>query len=300
MCIQFVYVNNDASENEWQLVIANNRDELYTRPTKPATQSESNCIISGIDLEPGREGGTWIGINTSNGKFGTLLNILTNQQQTKTDKLGRGNLVTDFLQNSGNAYHYLSTIIPHAEHYNPFNLCLMEYRNRRWHTTYYTNGDDKLPEEIESLKFGLGNSVINKPWQKLLYGQEVFNDAVDKYNRTDELQSLTKELMTLMNDSSSHLPDAQLQSQAEGYLDKELTTQRSGIYVDSRQIKYGTRTNTFILIDGAGKGKYIERTMREPVDPDDPVWDINTIDFFMNNSQDSTGTADDNIAVVEK
>ena len=46
MCILFAYINNDAKDGEYQLVIANNRDEFYDRPTAPAArwQHKPACI----------------------------------------------------------------------------------------------------------------------------------------------------------------------------------------------------------------------------------------------------------------
>lgn len=48
MCILFFYLNPNAEEGRYQLILANNRDEFYTRPTKPAEfWGENNDCISG-------------------------------------------------------------------------------------------------------------------------------------------------------------------------------------------------------------------------------------------------------------
>ena len=48
MCILFGFINNDASEDEFSLVLASNRDESYKRPTAPASRWKENChCISG-------------------------------------------------------------------------------------------------------------------------------------------------------------------------------------------------------------------------------------------------------------
>lgn len=46
MCIMFVYINNDPTSEDYQLVLVNNRDEFYKRPTKPAAFWEhcQHCI----------------------------------------------------------------------------------------------------------------------------------------------------------------------------------------------------------------------------------------------------------------
>ena len=40
MCILFFYVNNNPPPDGYQLIVANNRDEFYDRPTKPAANWE--------------------------------------------------------------------------------------------------------------------------------------------------------------------------------------------------------------------------------------------------------------------
>ena len=49
MCILFGYVNNDATDGEYQVVIASNRDEYYTRPTSVAScrAVDNGTIICG-------------------------------------------------------------------------------------------------------------------------------------------------------------------------------------------------------------------------------------------------------------
>ena len=48
MCILFVYINNDSTADGYQVVIANNREEFYDRPTKPAEKwGVNNSLIAG-------------------------------------------------------------------------------------------------------------------------------------------------------------------------------------------------------------------------------------------------------------
>jgi len=45
MCILFVYINNNAvTEDEYQVIIAMNRDEFIDRPTLPAQFWNEHCI----------------------------------------------------------------------------------------------------------------------------------------------------------------------------------------------------------------------------------------------------------------
>lgn len=46
MCIMFVYIDNSPPEEGYRLVVTNNRDERFNKPTKPADfwQDDPNCI----------------------------------------------------------------------------------------------------------------------------------------------------------------------------------------------------------------------------------------------------------------
>uniref|UniRef100_A0A1I8N4V7 NRDE protein n=1 Tax=Musca domestica TaxID=7370 RepID=A0A1I8N4V7_MUSDO len=78
MCVIFFYVNSNPQKDGYKLILASNRDEFYARDTKEASQWEGvdNCY-GGIDMEPGREGGTWLAISGQDGifKIGALLNL---------------------------------------------------------------------------------------------------------------------------------------------------------------------------------------------------------------------------------
>ena len=57
-----------------QLVLAMNRDEFTARPTAPLSWRAG--LLGGWDLQPGREGGTWLAMDTG-GRLGLLTNIYT-------------------------------------------------------------------------------------------------------------------------------------------------------------------------------------------------------------------------------
>ncbi|ROT62798.1 putative transport and Golgi organization protein 2-like isoform X2 [Penaeus vannamei] len=63
MCLLFVYINSDPKEGDYKLILVNNRDENYNRPTKPARFWDSG-ILGGADMFAGREGGTWLGMDS--------------------------------------------------------------------------------------------------------------------------------------------------------------------------------------------------------------------------------------------
>ncbi|CAG7822527.1 unnamed protein product, partial [Allacma fusca] len=57
-------VNPNAEQDQYKIVLACNRDELYDRKTLPAHRwvDNPNCL-GGIDMKVGRKGGTWLAMN---------------------------------------------------------------------------------------------------------------------------------------------------------------------------------------------------------------------------------------------
>uniref|UniRef100_A0A2K6Q0N4 Transport and golgi organization 2 homolog n=1 Tax=Rhinopithecus roxellana TaxID=61622 RepID=A0A2K6Q0N4_RHIRO len=89
MCIIFFKFDpRPVSKNAYRLILAANRDEFYSRPSKLADfWGNNNEILSGLDMEEGKEGGTWLGISTR-GKLAALTNYL--QPQLDRQARGRG------------------------------------------------------------------------------------------------------------------------------------------------------------------------------------------------------------------
>ncbi|PNJ05936.1 TANGO2 isoform 14 [Pongo abelii] len=96
MCIIFFKFDpRPVSKNTYRLILAANRDEFYSRPSKLADfWGNNNEILSGLDMEEGKEGGTWLGISTR-GKLAALTNYL--QPQLDWQARGRGGPISVFL-----------------------------------------------------------------------------------------------------------------------------------------------------------------------------------------------------------
>src|SRR5258706_1247297 len=66
------------SHPDYPLVLASNRDEFYTRSTRPAAWwGQSVSLLAGRDEEAG---GTWLGINRS-GRFALVTNVRSPQER---------------------------------------------------------------------------------------------------------------------------------------------------------------------------------------------------------------------------
>jgi len=85
------------------------------------------CIntVVGVDIVPGREGGTWFGVSSKFAKIGALLNIY---EPYDCNKRPRGPLVPDYLHTEQDAAAYIETVAQQQEEYNAFNLVLLEQR----------------------------------------------------------------------------------------------------------------------------------------------------------------------------
>lgn len=129
MCILFFYINESATNNEYKLILASNRDEFYARPALIANQwQENERVIGGRDMEPGREGGTWLAISTKKNlfKFGALLNITGEVKDVHA--LARGNLVGDYVASDQTNADYCHQLIESDKKYNTFSLVSIEIR----------------------------------------------------------------------------------------------------------------------------------------------------------------------------
>lgn len=88
-------------------------------------------LISGRDMENGREGGMWLGaslLQTGNVKFrvGVLLNV-TGEERNSGVK-GRGAIVTEYVKNDIILNDYVEKVLKTNGPYNAYNLVAVELR----------------------------------------------------------------------------------------------------------------------------------------------------------------------------
>lgn len=154
-------------------------------------------VIVGMDLKPGKEGGTWLGVN-KNGKFATVTNYRQASTFFNPNAIGRGHLVPGFLQGDGNVHDYLQTVSSQADQYYGFNLLvgklsLTDASKVGW----YCNIEGK---DIMMLNPGihvLSNKVLNCTWPKMVYGRRNFTRIIDS-TRNYTKEDLVDKLMELL------------------------------------------------------------------------------------------------------
>ncbi|XP_045391017.1 transport and Golgi organization protein 2 homolog isoform X1 [Lemur catta] len=178
MCIIFFKFDpRPVSKNAYRLILAANRDEFYNRPSKLADfWGSNNEILSGLDMEEGKEGGTWLGI-TKRGKLAALTNYL--QPRLDHEARGRGELVTHFLTTEVDSLSYLKKVSVEGHLYNGFNLLAADLSTERGDVVcYYGNRGEPEPVVLTPGVYGLSNALLDTPWRKLCFGKRLFQEAV--------------------------------------------------------------------------------------------------------------------------
>nr|XP_023668110.1 transport and Golgi organization protein 2 homolog isoform X1 [Paramormyrops kingsleyae]XP_023668112.1 transport and Golgi organization protein 2 homolog isoform X1 [Paramormyrops kingsleyae]XP_023668113.1 transport and Golgi organization protein 2 homolog isoform X1 [Paramormyrops kingsleyae]XP_023668114.1 transport and Golgi organization protein 2 homolog isoform X1 [Paramormyrops kingsleyae] len=269
MCIIFFKFDARPASNAYRLILAANRDEVYSRLSKSAHfWGDGGEILSGLDLEEGKEGGSWLGISRR-GRLAALTNYM--DARPNPDRQGRGFLVSNFLTESMDSYSYLKKVSSESHLYNGFNLLTAEFRAKGDTTVcYYGNKGSTEPVVLKPGVYGLSNSLLETPWKKLQYGKNLFTSVIGRDLPTD---GLVQELLQVLNNQEIHSPDPIQELQGDGYSSAML---RALSAVCVRSPGYGTRTNTVILIDASGNVSFTERNM---LHCDINQWDVNTFHF---------------------
>jgi uncharacterized protein with NRDE domain len=89
----------------------------------------SYLINVGIDMEPGREGGSWLALNNKTCRVGVILNL--NGVPRSSEGKGRGFLIRDYLMTSESTITYaknLHKVNQETQAYNPYNLVMVDLR----------------------------------------------------------------------------------------------------------------------------------------------------------------------------
>nr|XP_005295053.1 transport and Golgi organization protein 2 homolog isoform X1 [Chrysemys picta bellii] len=272
MCILFFKFDpRPVSKNAYRLILAANRDEFYNRPSKSADfWDSSNEILSGLDMEEGREGGTWLGISKK-GKMAALTNYL--QPKIDTNAKGRGALVRNFLTTDLDSFSYLKKVSSEGHLYNGFNLIAADLSTTKGDVIcYYGNKGEPEPIFLNAGIYGLSNSLLDTPWKKLEYGKQLFTEVI-KQSQDLAKEDLVQELIKVLNNQDPQLPDPALEDQGKEHV-QHVLNEYAALCV--RCPGYGTRTNTVILIDAEGHVTFTERTM---LNADINQWKTSTYQF---------------------
>lgn len=275
MCPLFVYINPNVKEGEYKLVLVNNRDETYDRPSKPAHFWDTK-ILGGMDVEKGKEGGTWLGTHES-GKIGCLLNVFQPKDSFRKDGAGRGFLVVNYLLGKECGPEYMNNISKSGVTYNPFNLVSLDPNHSSYDATFY-DSERSMWQKLDPGFHGFGNCPIDKPFKKVAIGKDKFKEIIEMNGKTEKEEELVAKLNAMMQDKEAKFPDEQLSKQGQGH-HINLVKGLSSLWVTCDFMRYGTRTTTTILVDHADRIVYRERTMKEPINLKNVEWEVNQFNF---------------------
>ena len=255
MCILFVYRNPDADSGSYRLILASNRDEYFKRPTLPAHYWENHPdCLGGIDMEPSKEGGTWLALSIK-GKAGVVLNLTNEHGLSHIQKKGRGPLVPDFVTSNDSATSYLDKL--HNENlngqpYNPFMLVLINLHNAD--VNYLSSSaNSKGPSSTQNAILGFSNSGLGVPYKKVEAGKEIFTSTVTNA-KVSKQTDLIEEILKFLKLKERHLPDPELQRRCP-----MTYNEHSSICITGDE--YCTRTHSILLVNGNNEMTFIEETL---------------------------------------
>ena len=245
------------SHPDFPLVIAANRDEFYTRRTRPAAWwGQSVSILAGRDEEAG---GTWLGINRR-GRVAMLTNVRAPQERN-TRAPSRGLLVLSALQSVGPLSQWVKETARASQSFNGFNLLAGEplpvpALGIDAQILYLSNRGSGSAEEPRVLApgiYGLSNGLLDTPWPKLTRAVAAF--ACQLANRID-----TDALLNIMANREV-ARDAELP-----HTGVPLDWERALSAIQIRAKGYGTRSTTILTVRRDGTVHFLERAFAS----DDP------------------------------
>lgn len=223
----------------YRLVIAANRDEYYSRPTRAAAfWHDYPGVLAGQDLQ---EKGTWLGI-TRTGRFAAITNYRDSLGYRDTAR-SRGELVSGYLQTATPPRRYLEIIDNKSSAYNGFNL-LVGNMNECY---YYDNRRRRIISLNPGL-YGISNHYLDTPWPKV----EKAKSALRRCLKQDLIEPAS--LLSILADRTQ-APDKDLPKTG---VDREWERALSAIFIKTPG--YGTRSSTIILVDHNNNVTFVERT----------------------------------------
>ncbi|KAF8792554.1 Transport and Golgi organization protein 2 like protein [Argiope bruennichi] len=242
MCMLFLYVNPNPGANGFYLILANTRDEFFYRPSRVGHFWEHNPnIIGGMDFEEGKQGGTWLAMNTS-GQVATLLNLMRPLSDMDGTKKDRGFLAVKFLESGIDGVNYLQRLRREADMYQSFLLVTIDVKPMMGDVTaaYYTNDGDEGPVILKKGVHVFGNSSPSQPWKKVNAAKQMFEEVISRQPNSSQKEELLSDIFRVLRNDTLHYPDEQLDRDTEGR-PEEYVKQLSAIFIKPEQGIYGSR-----------------------------------------------------------
>lgn len=238
MCVIYMYYH---MHERCPLVVAANRDEFYSRPTRRLGIWDTPAgMIAGQDR---KNKGTWMGVGQG-GRFSALTNY-RDPFSVKPDAPSRGNLVRDFLEGEQSPGKYLEEVDKQYKSYNGFNLIAGD----RETLLYYSNRTRQIQNLVPGF-YGLSNHLLDTPWPKVEKGKALLTSVFT--STIIDPEAVFAVLHDQVQAEDHCLPDTGVGKDWERIL--------SPIFVKSPV--YGTRSSAVLFVGKNGGLDYYERTWK--------------------------------------
>lgn len=240
MCIAFLSYKSSPHS---PFILLANRDEFYSRPTRPLHVWEDiKGVYAGRDEEAG---GTWLAFK-DNGRFALLTNFRGAEGKQPNER-SRGLIINDFLESCDDPMVFLEGLKNSSKNYDGFNLIFGTLDQ-----VYYFSNVTNECFALEPGFYGLSNHLLNTPWPKVKKGLKDFEEILKSKN---SLQS--KMLLKILQDSTiaedHELPETGVSLELERFL--------SSVFIHNQEKNYGTRCSSLIIADsGLDEVSFFERT----------------------------------------
>lgn len=218
------------------LLIAGNRDEFHSRPTRDAHWwPDRPNVLGGRDLQAG---GTWLALHR-NGRFGAVTNF-RDAVPPEGRFASRGELITAFLDSDVTVFEYVRGI--DGERYGGFNLLVGDGAD----LAYLSNRNGqcrRLPAGI----YAVANATLDTPWPKVERSKSALRALIEAGNVN------TSSLLRMLDDRRRAKVD---EVQPNGLpFDKAHALTAPFIVLPD----YGTRCSTVVVRDAAGRTTVSEK-----------------------------------------
>ncbi len=221
---------------EFPLILAGNRDEFHSRPTKEAHWwPDFPGIVGGRDLQAA---GTWLALRR-NGRIATVTNY--RDAELPSAKLrSRGHLVTNFLNSTEKPLDYLNSVDGSA--YAGFNLLVGDGESLAW-----LSNRGGGPQVLAPGVYGLSNALLDAPWHKVVRSKATLTRLIEEDNINETA------LMRLLDDRDK-APVSEIDSDRLPFETAHAISAPFIVLPD-----YGTRSSSVALYDASGVWRFRER-----------------------------------------
>jgi len=231
------------SRPDYPLVLAANRDEYFSRPSRPAHYWEdAPAVLGGRDLQAG---GSWLGVD-ANGRLAAVTNY-REPPQPQPGLDSRGRLVADYLKQAREPRAYLQEVVRWRARYAAFNLLVGSGK-----ALYFYSSRAAREQQLDSGFYGISNGDLDCPWHKVIRGKQALREYLETARVPD-----SEVLFDLLADRTP-AGDGQLPDTGVG-----LETERKLSPIFINLDGYGTRSSTVVIMASDGRVFFAERNYDE-------------------------------------